>query len=518
MSKPSRQAAIFEFYKRGILSWKLDSFQKQLHKQLNQTKEKVVTVLSSRRLGKSYSAVLLSVEQCLKSPNCIVKFLAPTKLQVNNTIRPLIKLILEDCPDEFRPSFNKNQYTYFFPNGSELQLAGSDNGHAEKLRGGFAHLCIVDEAQDCNDLTNTIRSVLIPTTLNTRGKILVIGTYPKDLEHDFLTFVQEAEANNTLIKKTIYDNPRITITEIEEIVAAYPGGVNNPDFKREFLCSVSKDHTKSVIPEFTDELEKLIVKEWPIPPFFDGYVSMDLGGKDLTGVVFGYYDFRAGKLIIEDEIVLNFQQPDNNIKKLVTQIKEKEEKLWTNKISGEVKKPTLRVSDLNPIVINEIASLSLETFGRDHTIYFSNPPKDDKESAINKVRMMLSAQQIIINPRCENLVKHLRNVKWSSSSKLTFARSPVYFHYDLFDALIYMVRSIDFNKNPYPHSYGYNLKDLHVSNPQQYYNPNQGSTQVEVFKKMFNTNNPLTQSVNSTNASPFTKNIFKPAFKPRSFR
>ncbi len=492
MSKVSRQSAIFELYKRGNLAWKLDPFQKTVHFQLTNTKEKLLTILSSRRLGKSWLAVLLAVEQCLKTPNSIVKFLAPTKLQVNSNIRPLIKAILEDAPEEFKPNFLKSHYTYFFPNGSELQLAGSDNGHAEKLRGSFSHLCIIDEAQDCNDLTNTVRSILIPTTLNTRGKIMIIGTYPKDLEHDFLRFVEEAEGSGTLIKKTIYDNPRITRDEIQEIVASYPGGENNPDFKREFLCVVAKDDNKSVLPEFTEDLEKEIVKEWPTPPYFNSYVSMDLGGKDLTAVLFGYYDFRAGKVVVEDEIVLDFQQANNNIKKLVTLIKEKEEKLWTNIITGEIRKPYTRVSDINPIVIKEISTISQEAFGRDHTINFSLAAKDDKEAALNKLRIMLAAKQIIIHPRCENLIKHLRNVKWSNSSKMTYARSPVYGHYDFCDSLIYMIRSIDYSKNPYPYHYGYNLNELHVQNPSGFQN-SQSNYQLETYKKMFSQFNPLTR-------------------------
>lgn len=433
----------------------------------------------------SWCAVVLAVEHCLKKPNSIVKFLAGTKLQVNNTIRPLIKQILDDAPDEYKPNFLKSQYTYFFPNGSELQLAGSDNGHAEKLRGGYSDLCIVDEAQECNDLTNTVRSVLIPTTLNTRGKILIIGTYPKDLEHDFLKFVEEAEGSNSLIKKTIFDNPRITKEEIDEIIAAYPGGINNPDFKREFLCVVAKDSSKSVIPEFTEDLEKDIVKDWPMPPYYDNFVSMDLGGKDLTAVLFAYYDFRANRVIIQDELVMDFQLPDNNIKKLTVGIKETEERLWTNVLSGEVKKPTLRVSDINPIVIKEIATLSAQTFGQNNIIGFATPQKDDAESAINKVRMMLAAKQIIIHPRCEQLIRHLRNVKWQSTSKLTFARSPIYGHYDLVSALIYLIRSIDYGKNPYPYHYGFNVNTVHIDNPKNFENPVNNS-QMEVYKKMFN--------------------------------
>ena len=68
---------------------------------------------------------------------------------------------------------------------------------------------------------------------------------------------------------------------------------------------IIKDSKTSVIPEFDTNLEKEIVKDWPKPPFFDAYEGMDTGGKDLTVVLYGYYDFRAGKIIVEEEAAFN---------------------------------------------------------------------------------------------------------------------------------------------------------------------------------------------------------------------
>ena len=35
--------------------------------------------------------------------------------------------------------------------------------------------------------------------------------------------------------------------------------------------------------------------------YFDSYVSIDPGFKDRTGILYGYWDFTAAKLIIQDE-------------------------------------------------------------------------------------------------------------------------------------------------------------------------------------------------------------------------
>lgn len=100
------------------------------------------------------------------------------------------------------------------------------------------------------------------------------------------------------------------------------GGINTEAARRELFCEIIKDSHSSALPEFTPELEKEIVKEWPKPPHYDSYVSMDLGGKDLTAVLFAYYDFRADKVVIEDELIMDFRETESNIEKL-TQLVEK---------------------------------------------------------------------------------------------------------------------------------------------------------------------------------------------------
>lgn len=471
-----------ELWRRGILSWKLDPFQRELKDKFYTSNEKIQVVLSSRRIGKTYAVCVMAAEQCLVKPNSIVKILAPTKLMIDDITTVLFPQIFSDCPETLRPINLKNKFTYLFPNGSRIQLAGTDAGHAEKLRGSFADLCIVDEAGFCRDLTNTVRSILIPTTMNTKGKILLLSTPPKEPDHDFFEFVEDAERRGTLLKKTIYDNPRITPEEIKEMIAGYPNGVKDPEFRREFLCEIIKDGTYAVLPEFTPELEKEIVKEWPRPPFFDSYEAMDIGGRDLTVILFGYYDFRAAKIIIEDELVFDFQQENNTYDLFIRQIKEREDLLWKNPLTLEVKTPYMRVSDINYVVTEELYKVS-RSQDPTRTISFTTTKKDDKEAAINNLKMLFSARKIIIHPRCKTLIRHLRNVKWAKSrTDKKFSRSPDNGHYDAVDALVYFVRSIVYTKNPYPARYDLGPGDVFVKNTSSLGN----QSQIEIYKKIFN--------------------------------
>ena len=120
---------------------------------------------------------------------------------------------------------------------------------------------------------------------------------------------------------------------------------------------------------------------------------------------------------------------------------------------------------------------------------FDAAKKDNNEAAINTLRVLLAKKQIIINPKCSTLLRHLKNVKWKSvNNKERFARSPDDGHYDAVDALKYMVRSINFNKNPYPanHSPGINAPFV-----EQYLYAKNGSVEpnnaskVDIYKAIF---------------------------------
>lgn len=475
--KISKEQAIRELWLRHNISWKLKPHQKALYDLFYNTQHKTQTWLLARRSGKTYTLAMLAIEACLRQNNTIVKFLSPTKIQISSNLRPIIRDILKDCPEEIKPVFKAKDYIYYFPNGSEIQLAGSESGHYEKLRGGYSHIAIIDEAQDVSNLSDVVKSVLLPTTLTTNGKVLLAGTPPKNSDHEFISFVETAELRGSLIRKTIYDNTMITPENLEEIKQEV-GGEESEEFRREFMCEIIKDSNYSVIPEFTTQLEHEIVKDWPKPPFYESYESMDLGFKDLTVVLFAYYDFRADKVIIEDEIAVN--GTNLQLPSLITDIKKKEEQLWLNPLTNEITVPTVRVSDINYIVTQEIARAS------QGTLNFTPAKKDDKEAAINKLRVLLQAKKIIINPRCVNLIRHLKNVRWDKGkSRSGFARSPDDGHYDAVDAAIYLIRHVNFGKNPYPFGFdsGLRREDIFVSNPDSF--GKSTTNNVDIYKKIF---------------------------------
>lgn len=476
-----KKAARDQLWRNGMLSFKLDQTQKELYDLFYNSKHKIMTWLLSRRQGKTYTLSVLALEQCIRKPNSVVKFVSPTKLQVNNNVRPIFRQLLEDCPSDIKPDFRQKDYIYYFNNGSEIQLAGSDSGHAEKLRGGDSDMWFVDEAGSCDDLKNLVKSILLPTTLITKGKGVLASTPPKEADHEFLDYIEQAEERGSLIKKTIDQNPRITAEQKEELIREV-GGEFTEEARRELYCEIIKDSKTSVIPEFDLALEKEIVKDWPKPPFFDAYEGMDTGGKDLTVVLYAYFDFRADKIIVEDETVINFQDRDMNIEFLAKEINKKEKALWTNPISMEYRAPHIRVSDISYILTQEIYQHSRRLFSAEQGVNFQTAKKDDADAMINNLRILLANKKIIIHPRCVTLIRHLKNVRWDKQRK-GFARSTDDGHYDAVEALKYLVRVIEYKKNPYPAHYQMNMSSLFVRDRAKF--AENGNSQLEKYKAIF---------------------------------
>lgn len=477
MTTVNKQALRWELWRRNLIHYKFHSVQKELWEIYNKSPEGSTLVwLLSRQTGKSFCLGLFATIQAQAKPNSIIKILTDTKLHARTIFEPIFREIFEDCPEDLKPEYIASSYVYVFKNGSQVQLAGSDGGHAERLRGQKSDLILVDEAGFCDNLDYNINSILFPTTTHTGGRIVISSTPSPEPEHDFNKFVEEAEARGLLTKKTIYENPLLTQEKIDNIISKFKGGTSNSQFRREYMCEQVRDENLSVLPEVDDDLLAKIVKIHETPPFYNRYVSMDIGFKDLTVVLYGYYDFKENKIYIQDEIVKNGK--DIHLPDFTKQLQDKETELWNNELTHELMKPDARVSDINPFVIQEINIYSKKN-NFNHPIDFAIATKHDKLAHLNKLRVMLANQKIIINPRCETLVRHLKHCKWKDkSSKDDFARSNGDDgHYDAVDALLYFVRAVNYNKNPYPASYGFNPRDLHVQSvsghekldPQQVY-------------------------------------------------
>lgn len=440
----SQKQAAKLLWKKGILKWKLTDLQKKIYDQFYDDSDDITTMLIARQTGKSYLLSILSIEACLKKPDAVVKFVTPKLKMVKNILNKNMKTILKDCPPELMPEWKEGEKVWRFPNGSEIQAAGSDNQNYDNVRGGTCDLWIVDEAGFCNELEEVVYSVLIPTTTMTNGTGILSSTPdPKNPEHDFIKlFVEPAEIQGRLFKYTIDDNTRLTEAEKSKIINKYPTGRKHPRFRAEYLCEIIRDYDSLVVPEFDAEAQaEIITDQFKMPRFYDYYLSMDIGGKDFTVILIAYYDFINNQVVVMDEIVLKEKQ---NTKAIAKAVKEKLFEHFDEKV------PYLMFADNNNIIL-------LNDLQMEHKLNFLATRKDNKEAAINKVRLKILNRDIIIHPKCKVLIAHMKNATWkkgNSKGYKEFARSSDDGHYDAVDALIYLIRNIVYSKNPYPSHYG----------------------------------------------------------------
>ena len=448
----TKEEAVAKLWEQGELSWKLNRVQKELKHTVDTDSTKTSVVVVSRRTGKTYWLVIEALMQCLKQPNSVVKFVFPKAKDAKTNIIPVMRMITEDCPEELKPIFNTQDKIYNFHNGSQIQLAGSDGGGIDSIRGGFAHLCIVDEAGFVDDLKYAIRSVLSPTIRTTGGRIIMASTPSKSPDHEFVSeYMIPYKASGRLKIFTIYDNPNFTPEIVQEIIEDYPRGVEDPDFKREYMCEVAIDTESAICAEFALNKDKIVIDDYEVPEHTDFYIGADIGYVDLTVMLFGYYDFKNAAIVITDELVMSGATMTTEA--LALEIKKKEKLRFFK--DGQNVEPYLRVMDNDLKLINDLRQL--------HNIQFMPTKKDNKAGAINEMKIWMGQGRVKIHERCKHLIYHLEYGQWNSK-RSNFKRlndSPDKTirggHVDDIPALYYLIRNIHAYRNPYPVGYGVNI-------------------------------------------------------------
>lgn len=450
--KPTAQQLKDEAWARGNLSWKLHDGQKIIKQKLDSISGQLFVANCSRQWGKSYLMVSEAVSLALKTKHARIKYGTAFLTDLQEFILPCFEAVLEDCPPALRPKYKVQGSKYVFPGTkAEIKLVGLDK-HPNGLRGNVIDLIILDECGFISALMALYKNVIIPaTTHRPKCKVILISTPPTTPAHDFGAFIERAEAEGCYAKFDIYSNPLVDKATIKRLMHE-SGGKESTTWRREYLCELVTDADSQIIPEWQDKY--VVARERDeFYRFYHLYVGMDLGVKDFTVVIFGYYDFRRATLVIQGEIKLH--GPKLTTQVLHDAIKAKEQQLWpeTLKIGARdpEKKIYRRISDNNnPMLIQDLASM--------HRMSFMSTDKDTLEAMLNEVRLLVSRGQIEVDPSCVQLVGCLKYGVWDKKKK-EFARSEAYGHFDALAALVYLVRNLDRHSNPIPATYGFDVRN-----------------------------------------------------------
>jgi hypothetical protein len=459
----ARREMLWRAWRQGELSYKLSPAQFEVYETVrrwskrNKRESDVFVLDIGRRFGKSSIMVCMAFEDAIRHPGWRILYIGPKKVDLMKFIDEHLSKMVLDCPPDIRPTWFETKGTYVFPNGSKIEFIGLDV-NPDGARGGAFDLCLLDECAFFDNLENIMTSVLYPQMLGRPHALMVAGSTPPVSPSHYWSqsVVPEAKRDDACLTRTI-DDSDIYPDEMKERFIRKLGGRRSARCRRELFTEHITDETLAIIPEFREVMDE-VVKSIEAPYWRDCWTSMDPGWKDHTAVLFGYWHFELGALVVEDEV----SAPRLHSAAIAEAIKSKEAWLWgkleCRKRGWEMRpQPYARVSDNDPRLLYDLSN--------DHGLAFQATAKDNLDQQINAVRVAISEKRIIIHPRCKMLRDQLKNGVWKNEAKKVFAREGQDLgHFDLIAALVYLWRNASMYKkrNPAPPAEKYVAGDLKV--------------------------------------------------------
>ncbi len=415
-----------------MLFWKLHGVQLKIYKQIKSLPAHVreALVFCSRRLGKSYLATVMAIEDCLQGPNRQVFIVAPSLKQARAIVVPLVRMIAKDAPEGLI-KLTKSTLRYEFANGSTLILGGFDTA-LESFRGMYADNIYVEESglANADEYQYTLKSVLLPMLMHSRGRIIHLTTPAKLPDHPLHTeTLPEAQLAGAFFKYSIRDNPLLSLEDIEAEIESM-GGINSPHTRRELFCEIFRDASQVAVPDFNEELH---VQDFAIPSHMHCWIGGDLGGvRDKTVLLKLGYDFYNAKILVLDERWFDAKTTSDFVVEGGKQLEGVDS-------SG-------KQINLNRYVDSH--GDSRVDFSGLHNWPIIFPTKPEFDVQVNRMQLLFRQNQILVHPRCKFLIQTLRSGMLDKARK-GFMYTEALGHCDALAALSY--GTIHINKaNPYP--------------------------------------------------------------------
>lgn len=409
-----------------IAPWYLYKYQRPVYDFFEKTRDPFFE--ATRRFGKTATKLVQIQERSRRQEQRATIWAEPWREQARKIVIPEMAKIQETCPGRLKARFYRTDSFFEFPTtGSRIFLIGVNEDLAEGMRGQFAHEIVCDELGSYREADYIINEVFRPMLLTTKGELCELGTPPDDLGHIFYRRKQLAMVQGRYIGKDFDCIDTISPEKKASFIDSM-GGRNSPAVRRELYLEPVSDPEKLVIPEFNQDAH--VFKTRKKPEAFTPYVGIDLGFNDFTAILFAYYDFEKATLVVQDEIVVN----GKNSEEIVTRAKAKEKELW------------------GPIPVNQRWSDNDQQQLYDMLSLYKYPViatrKDDKQAAINHLRLRFTNGTIAISEKCVNLILQLKTGIWAENKK-AFVRNQSLGHLDAIDALIYLNRNVNEKLNPF---------------------------------------------------------------------
>jgi len=414
----------------------------------------------SRKTGKSFTTLLIAAEVCLQQPNMIVRYAMLTLKLAKEILLPIWEELRNIIPSDLYPKITVSDMTISFKNGSQIKICGSNRESAETSRGPRANLVICDEITAWDSFAEyMITSILMPQgTLVPNFKVIYAGTPPYNMDNYFIQKIYpRLLSNNLLVSIDIDDNPFLTEKMIENIIAMYPKGREDSNFKREHKLALIPQNNLRVVPEFNeshiyDYREKIVTfGDQRVEQQYQYFISCDTATVDNTAILVGYFDHNSQQLVIEEEFVKN----NINLTEIANEI---------HRLKDEYLSYCYEYDRGLKIIIDAF-SLERKELREIHSIQHMNPLKGKVEDNVAHLRSGFENNKILISEKCKRLIWELNHCVWSQNVSETkqIERNSEQKHGDAIMSLTYMFRAVNWRFRPGKKDYNISLTNYNPS-------------------------------------------------------
>lgn len=421
-------------WEHGLLGSLLYPFQRPLYQAFTEhlSKEDVLlyVALCARRYGKTSVALCVQMERCIRHKNYMAVYVTKTGAQARKIVIPALKRLLETCPHDLRPRFDRQDNVFTFPNGSMLHMIGLDNDREDEVRGIASDLTIADEPAFWDRCEDQLTNAVYPPLLTTNGKCLAVTTPSTEPGHYAEDMVRLALEDNTLFYadyrayESFYGEKRMA--QFKRLA----GGEHSEKFRREYLCEFVRDPSRVVFPNFVPEhcTPGALNVSWPSLELCDRFSGMDHGVTHASAYVAGRYERSTGLFFVDGE--MEWRKADITTAMMASDVFLLERRLWGN-APGRV----LRLVDnaSKQLIVDFAAQYNLPCTGCDKS--------DGLHAMLERTGTWLAEGRIVLDPaKCPRLIADLNTTKWDKSRRKLAESAQG--HSDLTMALVYTVNRL----------------------------------------------------------------------------
>lgn len=423
----------------------------------------------ARQRGKTFAALTWLLQRMGLERNLPCVYLAQTGGNAEAIVTAFFKEIEDDLPPEWGVAI-KDGALVVQESGSELAFFGTDNKQYRRRRGRKAKVVLLDESAFYEDLLD-VEQVYVPQLQTTGGIGLYLSSPPISPAHVFNARCRAAQAAGRFFHDTFWSNPRINHEsvisgEMERLGLTREELLLSTAFRREFLAEDVTEESRAAMPAWNEAVHRELVKEWPVPEFYDGYEAHDAGVTgDPHASLFSQYSPADACLYIVDELEL--RSAVTTVQSWADQVKVRETVLYGTKSwdgtllgaeewarsFGEVpeylqrtitkqapRQPYLRVGDPAQGLCRDLTV--------DHGLAVVPTAKHEKALEVDNANQLIVERRVRIHPRCVRFIEQLYTTIWDPQRR-RWERTQKD-HGDLIDDFIYIVRNVRWNRDCRP--------------------------------------------------------------------